>query len=401
MRLGFVLYLFFLGFSLAKPPCGLYLDPEREFIFQERLGDVPLGNYKRLPIDDIDSLEEMIQFLTQKSQNPELDLRNYIEIERLQSKVDGFSIDLIEKRLRIFNAIYENDKYRSLVIKDPFIPILFDSFLKQSSHLKKWGDLIDPNILTKFYKNLLDHEYDYLIKKRPDDHSIYTSPAISLVNQHEIFLNIFPKESSILDRFAPLLKHNRGVIKLGHKFNELPSSWQKVIKDFWLLDNISEVEVSGLRRASERENHILFGSCGTCHEMPLKHEQGLLKLSQGKKSSSTLIFFNGQFAGVLKFNGQKSFFALNNIRNERNEIIFMAGGTYKLPLEFIEQVSKSDTNRFDYIIGKTEEFLTYPLVTMSPTDINGFDEIYHGEDYKKYINNFRDLALKGIEKLTP
>lgn len=290
----------------------------------------------------------------------------------------------IEKALRYLTRIYTDADPR----------LLYRASGDVIPHIKFWGPLAPPELVRGLLRALMNFEFDFY--RRHAYQNFFSKTAHIYLREYFSLRRLFAIDDPIFAELSPFIRHSRATLRLTPVLDQLPPSWIKEIRRYWLKDDPAQVpRIAGLRVATDIEAASLLWDCGHCTTMSSGHVEGIENIggiANDVLAVSSLIYIGDQLVGALKdpFQGSPSMLALDSLADGRGNLILARGMVYRVASELVDRASEADWPREIHLKKNTD----FPVRGLLSIDVEP-SELLNGEDFFSFAQELRDHALSG------
>lgn len=277
----------------------------------------------------------------------------------------------LERALEAINLLFEKGRLTDSALKKRH-PELGSIGEMIFNDMQLWADLVPRKLIARTLKNLLTYELGSVRKYGDaDDLSKLAS------NYLGVFLNyvrLYGDDKKFIDRAADLIPISRGALRFSAFFAELPKSWQKQMRRYWLSEDFSSApQLRGLRLIDEDTQEELE-ECGTCPDMDHGHIEG---------HDSHLVYLGGVLLGSLKLWGDPSMIALNDVADDKGRLVVARGMVYGVSKKI---VARATTDRAGFIkLRRGSDFPVHPKISILAPGCKDLG----GECFRDFIRQLR------------
>lgn len=297
-------------------------------------------------------------------------------------------IDLIHA-LQLINRLLENGRIYTPTEARVEIPLGGLSYLL-FEEAELWVDQIPRPLLIRTLRNLLHIELAYYFNNQDPDVTALSSYMGRIFIEKAIpLIDALGAEDPIFKEYDIVLAKCRKALQLVSHYDQLPASWKKVLRNRWLLGDLQQLpRLSGLRTVDWKKGERLVLECGVCPEMDKGHISGLSPKTI-PQLRSTLLYVGDVLVGAVKYEGEGSMLALNDIADKDGRPLVVRGMVYAISHPLVSTLRSTIPHPAVLRLDAGIEFPVHPKISLLPTKCGSVS----GRCFKNYISKLAATAL--------
>lgn len=261
---------------------------------------------------------------------------------------------------RLFEAkkIYADDE---ALVRLPLGGISFLLF----EEAELWVDLVPATLLARTLRNLRRFEMAHFLQNPdPDVAALFSYMGRIFVDKAVLLVRALGADHPVFDEYVDVIAQTRKAPQLVSDFDLLPKSWKLVLQKYWRIGDWQNApRLAGLRTVDWKKGERLVVECGACSDMDSGHRLGLSKKAL-RSQQSTLIYVGDFLVGALKYEGESSMLALNNLADKDGHLRIVSGMVYAISSRIIDELRGQYPHPAALHLDANIEFPVHPKISL-------------------------------------